>query len=276
MLIVDQPANPPSTPSVMLVQTDAAKSVITSPHILGICNLVQMEDDGSSVSGATILPITYANAYLEQSHIDARISTDPSDQKVTVRVVQAPKHGKLMVMDSDVEWAQYAGGRLDDGTYFPDTDYLGNDSMVLVVEGGGQTVELHYFFRMDGKRDGGSILDNKNCKSYSWIISSIQPKMIDAQNGDLLSNASLGGYLLKQVNVSLNIANLSDGKLAETTGHNITLDDDGGGYGWFVDSTPGDNSEFLPTSNPNEWVAKPGSDAAGKMDMLTVLLHEYG
>lgn len=47
-------------------------------------------------------------------------------------------------------------------------------------------------------------------------------------------------------------------------------------HGWFVDATPGDNSEFLPTSNPNEWVAKAGSEAAGKMDMLIVLLHEYG
>lgn len=32
----------------------------------------------------------------------------------------------------------------------------------------------------------------------------------------------------------------------------------------------------LPTSNPNEWVAKIGSPAHGKMDMYTVLLHEYG
>ena len=35
-------------------------------------------------------------------------------------------------------------------------------------------------------------------------------------------------------------------------------------------------SNWLPTSNPNEWVARAGTDAAGKMDMLSVLLHEYG
>jgi VCBS repeat-containing protein len=54
------------------------------------------------------------------------------------------------------------------------------------------------------------------------------------------------------------------------------LDTNAAGYNWFIDPTPADNSEFLPTSNPNEWVAKAGSDAAGKMDMLSVLLHEYG
>jgi hypothetical protein len=54
------------------------------------------------------------------------------------------------------------------------------------------------------------------------------------------------------------------------------LDSNAAGYNWFIDTTPAADSEFLPTSNPNEWVAKAGSAAAGKMDMLSVLLHEYG
>ncbi|MBR7784602.1 matrixin family metalloprotease, partial [Undibacterium luofuense] len=40
--------------------------------------------------------------------------------------------------------------------------------------------------------------------------------------------------------------------------------------------TPDQNDEFLPTSNPDVWIAKAGSAADGKMDMLSVLLHEYG
>jgi hypothetical protein len=56
----------------------------------------------------------------------------------------------------------------------------------------------------------------------------------------------------------------------------IILDTNAAGYGWFTDATPDDNSEFLPTSNPNEWVAKVGSPAYGTMDLYTVLLHEYG
>ena len=47
-------------------------------------------------------------------------------------------------------------------------------------------------------------------------------------------------------------------------------------FNWFIDTTPSLNEEWLPTSNPNEWVAKVGSAAYGKMDMLSVLLHEYG
>jgi hypothetical protein len=64
--------------------------------------------------------------------------------------------------------------------------------------------------------------------------------------------------------------------LAETTGTSITLDTTAANYGWFLDPTPDTNEEFLPTSNPNEWQAKPGSDAAGHMDLLSVLWHEVG
>jgi hypothetical protein len=74
--------------------------------------------------------------------------------------------------------------------------------------------------------------------------------------------------------VVLNIADLAGGALGQTTGSTITLDTNAAGNGWFIDTTPADNSEYLPTSNPNEWVAKAGSAAAGKMDMLSVLLHE--
>ena len=75
-------------------------------------------------------------------------------------------------------------------------------------------------------------------------------------------------------------SNLTGSAVGETTGEGssaqITLDANAAGYNWFIDPTPTDNSEFLPTANPNEWIAKAGTEAAGKMDMLSVLLHEYG
>ena len=35
-------------------------------------------------------------------------------------------------------------------------------------------------------------------------------------------------------------------------------DDNAAGHTWFIDPTPSLNEEWLPTSNPNEWVAKIG------------------
>lgn len=76
--------------------------------------------------------------------------------------------------------------------------------------------------------------------------------------------------------IAVAVADLPNSALGQTTGTTITLDTNAAGYNWFIDPTPFDNSEFLPTANPNEWIAKADSEAAGKMDMLSVLLHEYG
>ena len=56
----------------------------------------------------------------------------------------------------------------------------------------------------------------------------------------------------------------------------ITLDLDAAGHGWFVDQTPLVTEEFAATGDPHVFVADAGSDAEGRIDLLTVLLHELG
>lgn len=62
----------------------------------------------------------------------------------------------------------------------------------------------------------------------------------------------------------------------EGTSAQIALDTDAAGHGWYIDPTPLDNSDFLPTADPTIFKAAPGSAAEGKMDLLSVLLYEYG
>jgi hypothetical protein len=56
----------------------------------------------------------------------------------------------------------------------------------------------------------------------------------------------------------------------------VTLDATAAGYGWFVDPTPADDSEFGSVTAPDELQAGPGSPAFGRMDLLTVVEHELG
>ena len=51
------------------------------------------------------------------------------------------------------------------------------------------------------------------------------------------------------------------------SGHTIWLDDNAAGWGWFVDPTPADDSEFTTPGNQGE---------KNRMDLLTVLEHEVG
>jgi len=44
----------------------------------------------------------------------------------------------------------------------------------------------------------------------------------------------------------------------------ITLSTTAAGYGWFIDLTPTDNAGFVPTENPLEWIAQPGSEGKGR------------
>jgi hypothetical protein len=94
------------------------------------------------------------------------------------------------------------------------------------------------------------------------------------------------------LNKNFAITNLPTGQLAEgtITSYNtngtsktatITIDDDANGVGWFIDTTPGDSSEFRRGDGGTEglgdyYIANPNSAAAGKYDLLTAILHEMG
>jgi large repetitive protein len=87
------------------------------------------------------------------------------------------------------------------------------------------------------------------------------------------------------VDLTFKVTNLPKGQLAEAQvngfGANglpsqatILIDDDANGVGWFIDSTPQDSSEFTGTNNYLQ--ANPDSQAYGKYDLLTTILHEMG
>nr|WP_315483141.1 matrixin family metalloprotease [uncultured Undibacterium sp.] len=87
--------------------------------------------------------------------------------------------------------------------------------------------------------------------------------------------------MLANASYSINgFSDLTGSAVGETKGQGlnaqITLDTNAAGHGWFIDDTPDNNDEFLLTSDPEVWIAKAVTAAAGKMDMLSVLLHEYG
>ena len=63
--------------------------------------------------------------------------------------------------------------------------------------------------------------------------------------------------------------------MADAASYTIVLDKNAAGYGWFIDPTPGQDEEYL--SRPDGCLlAKPGSDANGRMDLITVFSHEIG
>jgi hypothetical protein len=71
----------------------------------------------------------------------------------------------------------------------------------------------------------------------------------------------------KLANLTVQIADLDGGMLGLASGNTIWLDSNAAGWGWFVDATPWDDSEYSTPGNQGE---------QGRMDLLTAIAHELG
>src|SRR5207244_11332788 len=67
--------------------------------------------------------------------------------------------------------------------------------------------------------------------------------------------------------IHIQISNLGGTTLGLASGTTIYLDTNAAGWGWFVDATPWDDSEFTTPGDQGE---------QNRMDLLTVLEHEVG
>lgn len=76
--------------------------------------------------------------------------------------------------------------------------------------------------------------------------------------------------------IDVQIDDLPGNDLGQAFATQIIVDRDAVGYGWFVDATPGDDLEFSLMRDQTSLVAGVRSDAYGKFDLLTVVMHEMG
>ncbi|HVK09217.1 MAG TPA: matrixin family metalloprotease, partial [Gemmataceae bacterium] len=67
--------------------------------------------------------------------------------------------------------------------------------------------------------------------------------------------------------IDIRVADLGGDTLGRVSGNTIWLDDNAAGWGWFVDKTARNDSEFHKAGNQGE---------QNRMDLLTVLTHEVG
>ncbi len=97
----------------------------------------------------------------------------------------------------------------------------------------------------------------------SLTASQYEPILAEAQRR--WQAAGVNTAALSGLNVQ--VRKLGGTTLGLASGNTIWLDDNAAGWGWFVDSTPGNSSEFLQFGNQGE---------QHRMDLLTVVMHELG
>ncbi len=100
----------------------------------------------------------------------------------------------------------------------------------------------------------------------------LQPIIVEAERR--LTAATGIQVAAAMTGVSVEIGDLPANMLGEAEGSSIYISRTAAGYGWFVDSTPGDDSEFSDPRGPYALAAPAGSTAADRVDLLTTVMHE--
>jgi hypothetical protein len=180
----------------MLVANSAQAAVNRTPHVMGVCNLLELDEEG--VAQRQIGAVGDANTYFKTQ--DEKI--DYATAKISV--VQQPQHGKLMARNTDGDLTVDLDDDWRQSFYFPDVNYRGNDSLGMRVEGNGYSVELHYFFTVSSAGEGDSLASNSNCKGVRWRISSTVPQILGGRDLFALNSIPFGGYQLKLLDLRLN------------------------------------------------------------------------
>ncbi len=91
----------------------------------------------------------------------------------------------------------------------------------------------------------------------------VQPLLTEAVARWQQAGADISGL----TSIEVRIADLSGAMLGQTVRNTIFIDINAAGWGWFVDPTPCDDSEFTTPGNQGE---------QKRMDLLSVLAHEIG
>ena len=98
-------------------------------------------------------------------------------------------------------------------------------------------------------------------------------ELLPVQEAASLLWSDAGANASRLSSVTVEIVDLPGALIGAAGGDTIFIDQNAAGYGWFVDPTPDQNEEF---SRDQSGSLRGSGDAAGRMDLLTVLSHEMG
>jgi hypothetical protein len=143
---------------------------------------------------------------------------------------------------------------------------VGDDSGVFTRRFARNPAIPHNLIAADGQGAGAEAI------SVAMIAGSVEEAVRRWTASGMVTTAQLAAL----GSVDYVIADLSPGILAMAGGGRITIDIDAAGHGWFIDATPGDDSEFTVVTAATERTALESSAAFDRIDLLTVLLHEMG
>lgn len=108
------------------------------------------------------------------------------------------------------------------------------------------------------------------------LSQSLLDGMVEAAIARWAAAGASEAHLAAMRAVSFMVEDLGGLALGQSQPGTITLDDDGAGWRWFIDPTPDDDAEFAEVQGSDALAATSGGAAAGRIDLLTTIIHELG
>jgi hypothetical protein len=265
MLIMDIPNVPPQAAPVLMQIAAVTQKTPSKPDpeslygSMGVCMVsptlekMGIGTDPLFSNGMSLSPQSEGLRRLPEAAND--VALQKAAEYASVQILLQPKHGVIVHKDGDFN-------------YIPTKGYVGNDKVVFLVNIDGRIVKTVYYLKVVDAELNSQTFDalyKKYCpEETDWQISSNTTEgnaIVSNFAQNLLSSfATSGTSTLLSTGITVNIADLPGGAVGQTTGTSITIDTNAAGYGWYVDPNPAANTDFLPTSNPDVWMAKAGVD----------------
>ncbi|UCF09048.1 MAG: hypothetical protein JSW28_05025, partial [Thermoplasmata archaeon] len=130
-------------------------------------------------------------------------------------------------------------------------------------------------FREEGENLLATMLSQGPAVARSLTLEELIPIAEEAKNRWIAFGLFSDRVLAVLDDVVFEIVDLAGLNLGYTIGTTVQIDVDAARWGWFVDDTPCDDTEFTPESGSG-LAAPPTSPAADRMDLLTAVMHELG
>jgi len=215
---------------------------------------------------ATYDPVAFGKHEVEYRIYDGPATGTPID---TVLVSQASPSG---AKDDSFSTADDGGTNWDELGVFT---FSGTITVVL-EGGGGRSVADAIRFSDPADPLEAELVGVPLPTERDLVVENL-PEIFDtAINTWVASGQVSEGQLFQLQNIIPVITDLPGRTVGELEGTIMFLDINAAGNGWFVDTTPDESSEFNTLTALTERVAGGNSHAVGNIDLLTVVLHEFG
>ena len=235
---------------------------------------ITVKTDDPAFSGAALAAEYDTATTVEEMPVTISVLTNDllGSEPTTITEVSDPRNGTV-VYDAQAGTITYT-------PYTPNATFTGTDSFTYTItDNTGKTssatvsivvtpagANLVAYSAPEEPPVAESIL---TCDALAAIVE----EAIERWSDSLLVDDSALALLN---DVSFEITDLNGLTLGHATGSTVLIDVDAAGFGWFIDPTPYDDTEFRRGNGDGELAATPPSAAYDDMDLLTVVMHELG